>query len=241
MFTDEDSEDQAEVTACIHSTRSTTPGSMIPWWWGWQVTPSNHAPYSGAWAGRPGPSMGTAVGGNEWDTEKYTQTKGSTELGGRGARQALDLRVRWKCGSSDGAEKFGKRFFSSGKTGVQSWPCWVTAWITQVELEAELCGPSSACQGILYGNWCSITLHQGSKGRGPAKDTARERRVRPRKAWSDKNWWWAGMGEDFQKDNTHISVLCLPISITEDTRRAQQSLGFLSHSVMSDSLGPYGL
>ena len=43
------------------------------------------------------------------------------------------------------------------------------------------------------------------------------------------------MGEDFQKDNTHISVLRLPISITEDTRRAQQSLGFLSRSVMSDS------
>ena len=65
--------------------------------------------------------------------------------------------------------------------------------------------------------------------------------MRPRKAWSDKNWWWAGMGEDFQKDNTHISVLGLPISITEDTRRAQQSLSFLSRSVTSDSLGPYGL
>ena len=115
MFTDEDSEDQAEVTACIHSIRSITPASMIPWWWGWQLTPSNHAPYSGAWAGRPGPSMGTAVGGNEWDTEKYMQTKGSTELGGRGARQALDLRVRWKCGSSDGAEKFGRVSFLQGR------------------------------------------------------------------------------------------------------------------------------
>ena len=38
MFTDENSEDQGEVTACVHSTRS-TPASMIPWWWGWELTP----------------------------------------------------------------------------------------------------------------------------------------------------------------------------------------------------------
>ena len=40
MFTDENSEDQVEVTACMHSSGSTTPGSMIPWWWGWERTPS---------------------------------------------------------------------------------------------------------------------------------------------------------------------------------------------------------
>lgn len=40
----------------------------------------------------------------------------------------------------------------------------------------------------------------------------RERRARPRKAWSDKNWWWAGMGDDFRRI-IHTSQYCDFLSV----------------------------